>query len=113
VGIHRAEHPGVVIGLGEGWWWMKKTIPRNIYISTSSPHLDLLTATLGGPIAQVIRGNHRSQAIKRYSNRKICPGENFWYYEVLVPGISYILYFLFGLLKFFYFFILSYQYPST
>jgi hypothetical protein len=88
-GILRGEkkHAGVVIGLGNGWYQMKKDNPKNIMISPTSPHLPLLSSCLDGPIAEIIRGNHRCAAIKRLS--KTVPAykdQNFWYFQVLVPG---------------------------
>ena len=85
VGIMRNDHPGVVIGLGDGWYQMKKTSPRHILIAPNSPHLHRLRAEPDGKIGQVIRGGHRTAAIYKHSE-KDKPFQSFWYYEVLVPG---------------------------
>jgi hypothetical protein len=87
-GILRTENPGVVIGLGQGWNNMKNRGPHNYMISESSPHLSRLSLHDNGPIGQVIRGGHRTAAIKNLSLHSIppCPQENYWYYQVLLPG---------------------------
>jgi hypothetical protein len=93
-GPMRTEYHGVVIGLGDGWYNMKNPGPRPYMISSSCPHLDLLRKSSGGPIAEIIRGNHRTEAIRRYSSQtEPSPSqaqsplqhENYWFYEVLVP----------------------------
>lgn len=95
--IERIENPGVVIGLGEGWLRMKYTGPDNYMISMSSPHLDILSTTPNGPIGQIIRGGHRTAAIKDYAKRNPGRFENFWCYQVLVPGVCSIFFYCFFL----------------
>ena len=58
IGIHRLENPGVVIGMGEDWNYMKKNTPKHMFINQSSPHLNRLALTPGGKIGQVLRGGH-------------------------------------------------------
>ena len=84
VGILRIENPGVVIGLGEGWYQMKKDNPRHVLISPNCSHLDQLNIIPGGAIGQVLRGGHRTAAIKSFGEEN--PGHGFWYYDVLIPG---------------------------
>jgi hypothetical protein len=87
LGIHRLEEPGVVIGLGDGWLKMKNNGEVPYMITPSSPHLNLLSSTHGGPIGQIIRGGHRSAAIKRFSrSEQEHMSQNFWAYKVLLPG---------------------------
>jgi hypothetical protein len=97
VGIFRTQFPGVVISLGDGWTHMLNTGPKPYKISKSSPHLHHLSTTLGGPIAQIIRGNHRTEAIQKYSRQPLYFHENFWCYNVLLPSMSVFidLFFLF------------------
>jgi hypothetical protein len=81
-GILREEkkHAGVMIGLGNGWYQMKKDNPKNIMISTTSPHLPLLSDRPNGPIAEIIHGNHCCAAIKRLSHTvPAYKDQNFWY----------------------------------
>lgn len=85
-GIHRLENAGVVIGLGEGWHQMKKHTPKHVFVSNSSPHLHRLSTTAGGPIAQIIRGGHRTAAAKLLSNSPDHTGNDYWYYNVLIPS---------------------------
>lgn len=86
-GLLRMEHPGVVIGLGDGWNEMKNGGPHHYMISNSCPHLSRLSATGNGPIGQIIRGNHRTAAIRSYArNQDTNAGQNYWYYQVLLPG---------------------------
>jgi hypothetical protein len=96
-GIHRMDYPGVVIGLGKGWLSMNHRGPQNYLISPTSPHLHHLSKTHGGPIAQIIRGGHRTAAIRNYSQdpTNLNMAENFWYYRVLVPGQFDLKYFFF------------------
>ena len=86
-GIRRPENVGVVIGLGDGWYKMNKKTPESIKISNSSPHIPLLSRTGTNIIGQVIRGGHRTEAIKRFSDQSGHPEENFWIYEVFIPGM--------------------------
>ena len=90
LGPMRTENHGVVIGLGEGWYRMKNNGPRAYMISKSCPHLHHLRDTPDGCIGEIIRGNHRTEAIRRYSSQVDPPlfHENYWYYEVLVPSKS-------------------------
>ena len=87
-GIRRTDNPGVVIGLGEGWYSMKNSGPHNYMISDSSPHLGQLRTTSEGPIGQIIRGGHRTAAIRNLSRdvNASRSHENYWYYRVLLPG---------------------------
>jgi hypothetical protein len=85
-GVSRIENPGVIIGLGEGWLDMKKKCPGHILISSSCPHLSQLSLIPGGPIGQIIRGSHRTAAVKLFSSREENVGQNYWAYNVLVPG---------------------------
>jgi len=88
-GVHRKEHPGVVIGIGNGWYNMRKNIPRDVLITASSPHRNLLAEKPGGAIGQIICGNHCSAAVKALSQTsKEYDSQDFWYYNVLVPGIG-------------------------
>jgi hypothetical protein len=89
-GIFRTESPGVIIGLGEGWNHMRNGTPTPYKISKSSPHLKHLAKSSGGPIGQIIRGNHHTEAIRRFSSHPLNFNQNFWCYHVLVPG-EYIL----------------------
>jgi hypothetical protein len=94
VGPFRTESPGVVIGLGDGWYQMKNSGPTPYMISRSCPHLHYLCKEPNGAIGEIIRGNHRTEAIKRYSLQSDNPQthENYWYYEVLVPSKPFLLY---------------------
>jgi hypothetical protein len=58
VGVHRMNHPGVVIGLGPGWFDMLKTKGNHVMISSSSPHLGKLATYENGPIGEIICGGH-------------------------------------------------------
>lgn len=91
-GILRTESPGVVIGLGEGWLQMRNSSPQLYRITKTSPHLNLLAAQPGGPIAHVIRGGHRTEAIRSFAMHPDngIPEENFWYYNVLAPGLFFL-----------------------
>jgi hypothetical protein len=42
IGVHHVNHPGVVIGLGPGWFDMLKTKEKHVMISSSSPPLGKL-----------------------------------------------------------------------
>jgi hypothetical protein len=85
-GISRLENPGVVIGLGLGWNLMKNYTPDKYKITTTCTHLSHLSSTSGGPIGQVIRGGHRTEAIRQFSKLPENSEERYWLYEVLVPG---------------------------
>lgn len=86
-GVQLVEHPGVVIGLGDGWYDMKKMKPKMVRISASSPHLDrLCNPEISDKfIGQVIRGGHRTAAIRSYTNQKNLFHLRLWYYHVLIP----------------------------
>ena len=101
-GIHHMDHPGVVIGLGNGWLQMRNRGPHCYRISGNSPHLHLLATEQGGPIAQVIRGGHRTSAIQNYSlyPDKTNAHQNFWLYNVLAPGQFCFICFAFSLISF-------------
>ena len=103
MGIFRTQFPGVVIGLGEGWNHMHNTGAKPYKISISSPHLHHLSKSPNGPIAEIIRGNHRTEAIRRYSHHTPNFHENFWYYNVLLPGMSSSLYLFYFILKSFHY----------
>jgi hypothetical protein len=82
----RDAFPGVVIGLGNGWNNMKNTGPVKYKITKDFPFLSKLSDKSNGPIAHVIRGGHRTEAIRRFS---ALPGkleENYWLYQVLLPS---------------------------
>jgi hypothetical protein len=86
-GIFRVENSGVVIGLGEGWNQMKNNGPVPFMINPTCPHLSHLSTTPNGPIAEVIRGGHRTEAVKTYATESNQPEESYWYYTVLIPGM--------------------------
>lgn len=96
MGVLRVESPGVVIGLGNGWLDMKNSGPHAYRITTSCDHLNQLSTTQGGPIGQIIRGGHRTAAIKQFSKSLNADqiSQNFWYYHVLIPGKSWLNYIL-------------------
>jgi hypothetical protein len=89
-GIHRMDSAGVVIGLGDGWLQMKNRGPHLYKISQSCLHLHRLAVEPEGPIAHVIRGGHRTEAIRNYSfyPDQTNSYQNFWLYNVLAPGLS-------------------------
>lgn len=93
LGIHRMDSPGAVIGLGEGWLQMKNLGPQHYRISKTSPHINLLAAEPGGPIAEIMRGGHRTEAIRSLSMDPDNgdPQQNFWLYNVLAPGLFFLL----------------------
>ena len=84
--ILRSESPGVVIGLGEGWNWMKNTSSDACRITNTFPHLHHLSIASGGPIGQIIRGGHRTEAVRRLSKLPGYSDEKYWYYTVLLPS---------------------------
>ena len=86
--ILRTECPGVVIGLNGGWKNLKNTGGAIYRISSSSSCIDMLRGTSGGPIAQVIRGGHRTEAIRCFSGKPDMSDENYWCYNVLLPSRS-------------------------
>ena len=87
-GLLRSEEAGVVIGLGQGWQEMKHNNSLPFMIDPSFPHLSKLSLSpcSGQPIAQVIRGGHRTRAVKQFSESLNQPEENYWLYTVLIPG---------------------------
>ena len=87
MGIDRLGHPGVVIGLGNGWNIMKNTTAYTYMISPSCPHLSQLSGGENGKIGQVIRGGHRTEAVKKYAEEMGEPEAGYWAYNVLIPGI--------------------------
>ena len=93
-GVQLVEHPGVVIGLGDGWYEMKKTKPKHVRIASSSPHLNRLrNPDISDQfIGQVIRGGHRTEAIKRYTKKYDNIHQSLWYYNVLIPCKVFFLY---------------------
>ena len=85
-GVLRSENPGVVIGLGAGWMHMKNTSPNPLKITKNTEFIyHLSTNNEVSPIAQVIRGNHRTEAIKMYAADEKKPEESYWLYKVLIP----------------------------
>jgi hypothetical protein len=86
-GIRRTENVGVIIGLGEGWNQLNKTTREPIYISHTSPHINRLSKPGTNIIGQVIRGGHRTLAIRKFSKAIDHPEQNFWLYEVYIPGM--------------------------
>ena len=88
-GIRRAENPGVVIGLGNGWLSMKNNHPVPIMITSSFPYLDKLQGESNSAIGEIIRGNHRTIAMWQLSEQQQENDryEPFWLYKVLIPGI--------------------------
>ena len=90
-GILHLENPGVIIGLGLGWYEMKKSRPGHIIINPTCPHLSRLSLTPDGPIGQVVRGGHRTRAIHAFSTMDTMNcGEDYWVYNVLIPGMFYL-----------------------
>lgn len=89
LGLLRMEHPGVVIGLGDGWRQMRMdNNAKQVMICPSSPHLHRLRATPDGPIGQIIRGGHRTKAIAKLAKDNIeYSGNRYWLYHVLIPGM--------------------------
>ena len=86
----RTESPGVVIGLSKGWEKMKNTGPLPLRITTASSYLSHLSVSADGPITQVIRGGHRTEAIRCLSEHEEYSKVNYWYYNVLLPSKSTI-----------------------
>jgi hypothetical protein len=84
--ILRMEQYGVAIGLGEGWEGLKNNSGVTYRITSSSPCVDTLRGSDGGAIAQVIRGGHRTEAVRRLSQKPDMSEENYWCYLVLLPG---------------------------
>ena len=89
-GPQRLEHPGVIIGLGQGWNDFKNTGPHFYRIRATMPSLEYFCGgTSGkGPIGQVIRGGHRTEAVKRFSELPGKADEGYWCFNVLVPSKS-------------------------
>jgi hypothetical protein len=89
-GVLRMDHKGVVIGCGDGWLEMRNPTPQTFMITPTTSGLETLfkhkeDGTLG-PIAQIIRGNHRTAAIKKFATHDGMETQDFWCYEVLSPG---------------------------
>jgi hypothetical protein len=84
-GIFREENPAVVVGLGEGWMHMKNNGPFHYKITKSSSFLQHLSASSKGPIAQVLRGGHRTKVVLDYSEANKSD-EGYWFYQVFLPG---------------------------
>jgi hypothetical protein len=57
-------------------------------ISPTCSHLSKLSKLPTGPIAQIIRGGHRTEAIKKFAEESRKPNESYWFYTVLIPGTS-------------------------
>ena len=92
-GIDRADHEGVVIGIGKGWEWMKHNDPIPFRITEAFTHLDKLRSTdsCDGFIGHIIRGGHRTEAIRRYAEIPGNEDEGYWLYKVLCPGKSLLI----------------------
>lgn len=84
--IQRSENAGVVIGLGEGWNKLKNIGPIAYRITQDCSLVDDLSIGSGGAIGQVIRGGHRTEAVRRLSQMPEMGEEGYWYYQVLVPS---------------------------
>ena len=84
-GIFREENPAVVVGLGEGWMHMQNKGPFHYKITKSSSFLQHLSISSKGPIAQVLRGGHRTKAVLDFSEANQTD-EGYWFYQVLLPG---------------------------
>ena len=70
-GVLRSEYPGVVIGSGEGWMKMKNTGKNPYKITKDNEFLYHLSINNQiSPIAQIIRGSHQTEAIKKYEHPK-------------------------------------------
>ena len=70
-GVLRSEYPGVVIGSGEGWMKMKNTGKNPYKITKDNEFLYHLSINNQiSPIAQIIQGSHRTEAIKKYEHPK-------------------------------------------
>lgn len=82
--MQRSENAGVVIGLGEGWKELKNVGGKAYRITKDCPLLSQLS--VGGKIGQVIRGGHRTGAV-----RQMDESEQYWYYQVLLPSKCFIL----------------------
>jgi hypothetical protein len=87
-GIRRAENPGVVIGLGNGWHNMKNSHPVPVMITPGFSHLYQLQIDGEGPVGEIIRGNHRTIAMQCFSQQQEQEdlSEPFWLYRVLITG---------------------------
>lgn len=88
-GILREAHPGVVVGNGPGWNHLKNMTPINYRITRTCSHLDKLSLHPGKAIGQVIRGHHRTAAIRSYSKEIQDDTESYWLYNVLIPGLFF------------------------
>lgn len=91
LGIFRTEHPGVLIGTGDGWYSMRNASPLPVMLSPSFPHLNHLSHIQNGPIAQIIRGHHRTVAMNRFATNTdgSQSDESYWYYNILVPSMYF------------------------
>ena len=85
-GVVRSEEVGVVIGLGQGWNQIKNNGPLPYMITLEFPHISKLSTSSNKPIAQVIRGGHRTKSIKHFSIESEQPDESYWLYTVLIPS---------------------------
>ena len=75
-GVLQSEYPGVVIGLGEGWMKMKNTGKNPYKITKDNEFLYHLSINNKiSPIAQIIWGSHRTEAIKKYAADQEKPEE--------------------------------------
>ena len=85
-GLLHYEHPGVVIGLGEGWMELKNTGNNNYKITKNDEFLYHLSINNNpSPIAQIIWGSHRTEAIKKYAESERKLEKVYWLYKVLIP----------------------------
>ena len=85
-GVNREENPGVVIGLGEGWNKMKNNGPEKYRITPEFEHLHKLSLEPNGPIASVIRGGHRTEAMRIFTKDNEDKSDAYWCYNVLLPS---------------------------
>jgi hypothetical protein len=97
-GVLRMDNKGVVIGCGDGWLEMRNPTPQTFMITPATPGLETLfkhneDGTLG-PIAHIIRGNHRTAAIQQFATHDGMENQGFWCYEVLSPGLCWFIFVL-------------------
>jgi hypothetical protein len=84
--IQRSSFPGTVIGTGDGWKEMFNNRGLPVKITKGSKHLSLLRAVPDGPIGWIMHGLHRNEAAKKYSHMNNKPNEEYWLFQVLLPG---------------------------
>ena len=69
---------------------MKNNRGDTYRITASSPIIKNLRLSGEGPIAQVIRGRHRTEVARRLSDQPETANEGFWLYRVLLPSKLFI-----------------------